>query len=92
VGYVVSSEVSLELIPCDSLDVGVGVAVSLPPIRCGSKELVRHKKNLLTVGTLGYLQFLLDRFQPVLGIYGILRLRESAGAGPQKFTQPRLGW
>jgi hypothetical protein len=30
VGHIVSSEMSLELIPGDSLDVRVGVAVSLP--------------------------------------------------------------
>jgi hypothetical protein len=31
-GHVVSSETSLELIPGDSLDTGVGVVVSLPPV------------------------------------------------------------
>jgi hypothetical protein len=30
-------EVSLELIPGDCLEVGVGVAISLPPICCSSK-------------------------------------------------------
>jgi hypothetical protein len=32
VGHVVSSKTSLQLIPGDSLDVGVGVVVSLPPV------------------------------------------------------------
>jgi hypothetical protein len=36
-GHVVSSEMSLELIPGDSLNIGVGVAVSLPSICCDSK-------------------------------------------------------
>jgi hypothetical protein len=36
-GHIVSPEVSLELIPGDSIDIGVGVAVSLLPICHGSK-------------------------------------------------------
>jgi hypothetical protein len=36
-GHVVSSKTSLELILGDSPDVGVGLAVSLPPVCCGSK-------------------------------------------------------
>jgi hypothetical protein len=37
VGHIVSSKMSLELIPGDNLDIGVGVVVSLPPVYCGSK-------------------------------------------------------
>jgi hypothetical protein len=92
IGHVVSPETSLELIPVDSLDVGVAVAVSLPLICCSSKQLVCHEKNLLTVKTMGYLQLLLDWLPPVLYNHGILGLRENARVGPQKFTQPRLGW
>jgi hypothetical protein len=51
--------VSLELIPGDSFDNGVSVVVSLPPVRCGPKQLVCHEHNLFMVGALGYLQFLL---------------------------------
>jgi hypothetical protein len=51
----VSPEVSLELIPGDSLDVGVGVAVSLPLVYCSSKQLVRCEQDLLTVVELCYL-------------------------------------
>jgi hypothetical protein len=50
-----------------------------------------RKKNLLTIGTLSYLQFLLDQLQLVLSIHGILGLGKGTGAGPQKFSQPRLG-
>jgi hypothetical protein len=81
-GHVVSPKVSLELIPGDSLDTGVSVIVSLPPVSCSTKQLVLHKKSLFTVGALGYLQFLLDLVQLVLCIHGILGLRESVGAGP----------
>jgi hypothetical protein len=59
-GHIVSPETSLELIPLDSLDVGVGVMVSLPLVFCGSKQLVCYEKDIHTVGTVGYLQLLLD--------------------------------
>jgi hypothetical protein len=58
-GHVVTYETSLELILGDSLDVGVRVAISIPPICCGSKYVVRREENLLTVRTWGYLQLLL---------------------------------
>jgi hypothetical protein len=35
-GHVVSSETSLELLPSDSIDIGVG-NVSLPPVCCSYK-------------------------------------------------------
>jgi hypothetical protein len=60
VGHIVSPKMNLELIPVDSLDVGVGVVVSAPPVCYCSKHLVCREKNLLTIGTLGYLQFLLN--------------------------------
>jgi hypothetical protein len=48
----VSPEASLELILGEGLDIGMGVAISLPPSCCGSKQLVCREKNLFTVGTL----------------------------------------
>jgi hypothetical protein len=51
----VSPEISLELILANSIGVGVGVAVSFPPICYGSKQLLRYELNLLTVGALRYL-------------------------------------
>jgi hypothetical protein len=59
-GHVVSPETSLKLILANSIGVEVGVVVSLPPICCGSKQLVRHEHDLLTVGALRYLQLLLN--------------------------------
>jgi hypothetical protein len=50
---------SLELILAKSIGVEVGVTVSLPPVCCGSKQLVCCEKNLLLVRTLSYLQLLL---------------------------------
>jgi hypothetical protein len=59
-GHVVSLEMSLELIAANSIDIEMGVAVSLPPVCCDSKRLVCCKENLLQVGALSYLQLLLD--------------------------------
>jgi hypothetical protein len=50
-----SSETSLKLIPGDSLDIGVGVAVSLSAVCYGYKQLMCREKNIFMVGTLGYL-------------------------------------
>jgi hypothetical protein len=38
---------SLELIPANDIDVEVGVAVSLSPVCCGSKQLVCYEKDLM---------------------------------------------
>jgi hypothetical protein len=43
----VSAETSLELVPCDGVDVHMGIAVRLPPVICCPIELVRSKKDLL---------------------------------------------
>jgi hypothetical protein len=88
----VGPETSLELIPANSIGVEVGVAISLPPVHYRSKQLVCCEKDLFTVGALRYLHLFLDGLQPVLYLHGILGLRKSAGVGPQKFAQPRLGW
>jgi hypothetical protein len=59
-GHVVSPEMSLELILANSIGVEVGVAVSLPPVYYGPKQLVHCEKDLPTIGALSYLQLLLD--------------------------------
>jgi hypothetical protein len=42
-GHVVSPKMSHELIPANNIGAEVGVVVSLPPICCSSKQLVRCK-------------------------------------------------
>jgi hypothetical protein len=82
---------SLELILANRLSVEVAVAVGLPPVCCSSKQLVCCKENLLMARTLSYLQLLLNRYQPILCIHGILCLRKGSRVSPQKFSQPRQG-
>jgi hypothetical protein len=73
-GYIVVTEMSLELIPRDGVDIGMGVTVRLPPICCRTKELVRGKKNLLTIRALGNHDLLLNSLKPIFGLHGVLGL------------------
>jgi hypothetical protein len=56
----VSTEMSLELVPCDGVDVHMGIAVRLPLVACCSIELVRSKKDFLVIHALGNHEFLLN--------------------------------
>jgi hypothetical protein len=42
-------KMSLELVPRDAVDIGMGVGVRLPPVGYRSIELVHGKKNFLTI-------------------------------------------
>jgi hypothetical protein len=70
----VSAETRLELVPCDGVDISMGVIVSLPPIRCRTKELVCGKKNLLVIRALGDHELLLNSLKPIFGLHGVLGL------------------
>jgi hypothetical protein len=70
----VSAEMSLELVPSDGVNVHMGIAVRLPPVGCCAIELVRSKKDLLTISALGDHEFLLGPLEPifyVLGVFGL---------------------
>jgi hypothetical protein len=73
-GYIVVTEISLELIPRDGVDICMVVIVRLPPICCRTKELVRGKKNLLMIRPLGDHDLLLNSLKPILSLHGILGL------------------
>jgi hypothetical protein len=74
VGYIVVTEMRLELIPRDGVDVCMGVTLRLPPICCRTKELVRGKKNLLAIRALGDHKLLLNSLKPIFGLHGVLGL------------------
>jgi hypothetical protein len=69
-----SAETSLELIPCDGVDVHMGIAVCLPLVGCCAIELVRSKKDLLVISALGDPEFLFNLLEPVFCIHGVLGL------------------
>jgi hypothetical protein len=56
----VSAETSLELVPCDGVDIHMGIAVRLPPVGCYPIELVRSKKDFLMIRALGDHEFLFN--------------------------------
>jgi hypothetical protein len=89
-GHKVGTETSLKLIPRNWIDVCMSIAVCLPPICYHPKELVCGKKNFLAIHALGDHELLLYPLEPVLGVHGIISLREGGGASSQKFSQPRL--
>jgi hypothetical protein len=70
----VSAETSLELIPCDGVDVHMGIAVRLPLIGCCSIELVCSKKDLLTISALGDHEFLFNPLESIFCVHGIFGL------------------
>jgi hypothetical protein len=65
---------SLELIPCDGVDVHMGIAIRLPPVSYCAIELVRSKKDLLMISALGDHEFLFKPLEPVLCIHGVFGL------------------
>jgi hypothetical protein len=86
----VGAETSLELIPGDGVDVCMGIAIRLPPVSCCPIKLVRSKKNLLAIRSLGDHEFLLDPLEPIFYVHGVLGLREGGGASLQELRQTRL--
>jgi hypothetical protein len=89
----VSAETSLEFVPCDGIDVHMGIVVCLPPVGCCAIELVRSKKDLLAISALGNHEFLFNPLEQVFCIHGVFGLGEGAGASSQELRQTRLvGW
>jgi hypothetical protein len=88
----VSTETSLELISCDCVDVHMGIAVRLPPVGCCPIELVRSKKDFLTLRALGYHEFLLNPLEPIFCFHGVLGLGECGRVSSQEFPRSGLRW
>jgi hypothetical protein len=84
---------SLQLISCDGVDVHMGIAVRLPPIGCCPIELVRSKKDFLTIRALGDHGYLFNHLEPIFCIHGVLGLSEGGGVSSQDLRHTRLvGW
>jgi hypothetical protein len=84
---------SLELIPCDGVDVHMGIVVRFPPIGCCPLELLCSKKDLLAIRALGDHEFLFNPLELIFCLHGVLGLWEGGGARSQELRQTRLvGW
>jgi hypothetical protein len=88
----VSTKMSLELIPCDGVDVHMGVAVRLPPVSCRSIKLVCNKKDFLVIRALGEHELLLNPLKTIFGFHWVLGLGECGRASSQEFPKPGLRW
>jgi hypothetical protein len=73
-GYIVVTEMSLELITRDGVDICMGVTVCFPPICCRTKELVHGKKNFLSIRALGDHELLLNSLKPIFDFHWALAL------------------
>ena len=71
-----SVEVHLELLPGNSVRIGMCRCEGIPPVRRGSLESSRGVKDLLPVIALGDIQLLSDNLEPVIGIQRINHMRE----------------
>jgi hypothetical protein len=72
--YIVSAEMSLELVLANGVNVHMGIAVCLPPVGCGAIELVHSKKDLLVISALGHHEFLFNPLELVFCIHGVFGL------------------
>jgi hypothetical protein len=88
----VSMKISLELIPCDGVNVHMGVAVRLPLVGYCSIELVHSKKDFLVIHALGDHEFLLNSFEPIFSFHWVHGLGECGRVSSQEFPNPRLRW
>jgi hypothetical protein len=72
--YIVSTKTSLELIPCDGVNVHMGVVVRLPSVSCPSIELVCGKEDFLVIRALGDHKLLLNTLKPIFSFHWVLGL------------------
>jgi hypothetical protein len=75
----VGGETSLELVPCDGVDVHMSVAVRLPPVGCCPIELVCSEKDLLAISALDDHEFFLDPLSQFSASMGSLACEKVVG-------------
>jgi hypothetical protein len=88
----VSMETSLELIPCDGVDVHMDITVRLPPVGYCPIELVHSKKDFFAIRALSDHEFLLNPLEPIFSFHGVLGLGECGRASLQEFPKSGLRW
>jgi hypothetical protein len=82
-----SFEAVPELLPVDAFWLLVGFNIGVPPIYCGSNQLVSYEHNPPSVGALSHLKFLLNCFSQSSDIHWIDGLRECWRLGPLEFSE-----
>jgi hypothetical protein len=82
----IQMEIVSEFLPCDSVGVGVGGEVGLPPRLGCSSQQTRTIHNFLPVGTLSGVQLPLHGTQPIFSIHGVSRVSEHWGMTSHEFS------
>jgi hypothetical protein len=83
---------TLKLIPHDGVDIRMGVAIRLPPVGCRSIEMMRGKKDFLTIHALGDHEFFLNSLKPIFDFHWVPGLGECGRVNSQEFPKPGLRW
>jgi hypothetical protein len=85
-------ESSSKLRPVDALRFPMGFHVSIPPVCCMTKKLVRGQQHLLTVVALHHLQLLLNRLELIINIHRLHSIRKDWWLSALKISQPIPRW
>jgi hypothetical protein len=72
----------------DALRLLMGLHISIPPVDCRTRELVRGYQHLLTVVALHHLQLLLNELEPIVSIHQLHSLRKGRRLSALKITKP----
>jgi hypothetical protein len=75
----VSAKTSLELVPCDGVDIHLFMAVRLPPVGCCPIELMCSKKDHLVIRALGDHEFLFNPLSQSSASMGSLACEKVVG-------------
>jgi hypothetical protein len=88
----VSTKMSLELIPCDGVDIFMGVTAHLLIAGGRSIELEHGKKDFLVIHALGDHALLLNGLEPIINIYRLHHLRKGRRLSALEISKPIPQW
>jgi hypothetical protein len=74
--------------PVDALGLLVGFHISIPPVSCRTRELLRGQQHLLIVVALHHLQLLLNGLEPIISIHRLHGLRKGRWLSVLKISKP----
>jgi hypothetical protein len=87
-GNMMCTESSPKFWLVDSLGLLMGFHISIPPVSCRTRELVRGYQHLLTVVALHHLQLLLNRLEPIISMHQLHGLKKCRRLSALKISEP----
>jgi hypothetical protein len=91
-GNMMCTESISKLRPVDALRFLMGFQVSIPPVGCMTRKLVRGQQCLLMVAALHHLQLLLNRLGPIISIHWLHNMRKDRWLSVLKISKPIPRW